>query len=184
MVSILVIDDEAIIRVLLRSDLEAAGYEVTEAVNGREGLELYRHRPADLVITDIVMPEMNGLDMLLELMSEFLHPGPTVTTSPTPSRPRIWGSGGLAGYILRARKASAGFSAATLILSNTCVGPGRGSATSPSRSLSTPSAESMSHARICSSRLGRLRFCRCQRTRSGMSKTNLIEVQEAHVLDR
>ena len=73
MVSILVIDDEAIIRVLLRSDLEAAGYEVTEAVNGREGLELYRHRPADLGITDIVMPEMNGLDMLLELMSEFLH---------------------------------------------------------------------------------------------------------------
>ena len=96
-------------------------------------------------------------------------PGPAVTTSPTPSRPRIWGSGGLAGYIPRARKASAGFSAATLILSSTCVGPGRGSATSPSRSLSTPSAESISHARICSSRLGRLSFCQCQRTLSGGS---------------
>src|SRR5574341_1405330 len=51
-------------------------------------------------------------------------PGPTATTSPTPSRPRICGSGGLAGYMPRARKASAGFSAATLTLSNSCAGPG------------------------------------------------------------
>lgn len=73
MATILIIDDEEIIRVLLRSALEAAGYEVTEAGNGCEGLELYRQRPADLVITDILMPEMNGLDMLLELTREFLH---------------------------------------------------------------------------------------------------------------
>ena len=73
MATILIIDDEEIIRVLLRSALEEVGYEVTEAANGREGLELYRHRPADLVITDIIMPELNGLDMLLELTREFLH---------------------------------------------------------------------------------------------------------------
>ena len=73
MAAILVIDDEEIIRVLLRSALEAAGYEVTEAANGRQGLELYRQRPTDLVITDIVMPEMNGLDMLLALTREFLN---------------------------------------------------------------------------------------------------------------
>lgn len=72
MATILIIDDEETIRVLLRSALEAAGYEVTEAVNGRAGLELYRCRPADLVITDILMPELNGLDMLLELTREFL----------------------------------------------------------------------------------------------------------------
>jgi CheY-like chemotaxis protein len=53
MATILIIDDEEIIRVLLRSALEAAGYEVTEAANGRQGLELYRYRPTDLVITDI-----------------------------------------------------------------------------------------------------------------------------------
>ena len=47
--------------------------KVTEAANGRQGLNLYRQRPTDLVITDIVMPEMNGLDMLLELTREFLH---------------------------------------------------------------------------------------------------------------
>ncbi|MBK5281984.1 MAG: response regulator [Nitrospiraceae bacterium] len=72
MATILIIDDEEIIRVLLRSALEEAGYEVTEAANGREGLELYRHRQMDLVITDILMPELNGLDMLLELTREFL----------------------------------------------------------------------------------------------------------------
>ena len=73
MATILIIDDEETIRGLLRSALEKAGYEVIEAANGRQGLELYRHRPADLVITDILMPEMNGLDMLLELTREFLH---------------------------------------------------------------------------------------------------------------
>ena len=72
MATILIIDDDDLIRVLLRSALEEAGYEVTEAANGRQGLELYRHRPTDLVITDIVMPEMNGLDMLLALTREFL----------------------------------------------------------------------------------------------------------------
>jgi two-component system response regulator (stage 0 sporulation protein F) len=73
MATILIIDDEELIRALLRTTLEAAGYEVTEAANGRQGLELYRQRPTDLVITDIVMPELNGLDMLLELTREFLH---------------------------------------------------------------------------------------------------------------
>ena len=73
MATILIIDDEEIIRVLLRSVLEAAGYEVTEAANGRQGLELYRHRPTDLIITDIAMPELNGLDMILELTRQFLH---------------------------------------------------------------------------------------------------------------
>ena len=72
MATILIIDDEEIIRVLLRSALEAEGYEVTEAANGREGLELYRQRPTNLVITDIVMPELNGLDIVMELTREFL----------------------------------------------------------------------------------------------------------------
>ena len=73
MATILIIDDEQIIRALLRSALEAAGYEVTEATNGRQGLELYRHRPTDLVITDILMPELSGLEMLLALTREFIH---------------------------------------------------------------------------------------------------------------
>lgn len=72
MATILIIDDEEGIRALLRTVLEAAGHEVMEAVNGRQGLDLYRHRPTDLIITDIDMPELNGLDMMLELTRQFL----------------------------------------------------------------------------------------------------------------
>ena len=72
MATILIIDDEAGIRALLRDVLEAAGHEVMEAVNGRHGLDLYRHRPTDLIITDISMPELNGLDLMLELTYHFL----------------------------------------------------------------------------------------------------------------
>ena len=72
MATILIIDDEETVRVLLRSALRAAGHEVVEAANGREGLALYRRRPTDLVITDIAMPELNGLDLILELTRYFL----------------------------------------------------------------------------------------------------------------
>ena len=73
MASILIIDDEAGIRALLRTVLEAAGYTVVEAANGRVGLDLYRLKPTDLVITDIAMPELNGLDLILALTRQFLH---------------------------------------------------------------------------------------------------------------
>ena len=72
MATILIIDDEEAVRALLRFALEAAGHEVTQAVNGREGLALYRRRPTDLVIVDMLMPVMSGLDMLLDLTREFL----------------------------------------------------------------------------------------------------------------
>lgn len=73
MAKILVIDDQEPIRSLLRAVLEGAGHEVLEASNGRPGLELYRERSADLIITDVVMPEMNGLELLLELTRTFLN---------------------------------------------------------------------------------------------------------------
>jgi two-component system, response regulator, stage 0 sporulation protein F len=71
--TILIIDDEERIRALLRTMLEAAGYEVSEAANGHQGLERYRQRPTDLIITDIAMPELNGLDIILALTRQFLH---------------------------------------------------------------------------------------------------------------
>ena len=71
MATILIIDDQKPIRALLRRALEGANHEVLEASNGRLGLELYRERLAELVITDIFMPEMNGLEMMLELNRTF-----------------------------------------------------------------------------------------------------------------
>lgn len=64
---ILVIDDEELTLQLLQSILEAAGYEVAVAEDGETGLQLFRESPADLVITDMVMPKKDGLKTILEL---------------------------------------------------------------------------------------------------------------------
>jgi two-component system OmpR family response regulator len=64
---ILVIDDNAAIRELLRIVLEGEGYEVIEAADGAEGLQRYQAAPTDLVITDLQMPGMDGLELLMAL---------------------------------------------------------------------------------------------------------------------
>jgi CheY-like chemotaxis protein len=66
---ILVIDDNAAIRELLRLVLEEEGYEVIEAADGAEGLQRYQGAPTDLVITDLQMPGMDGLELLRALQS-------------------------------------------------------------------------------------------------------------------
>jgi two-component system response regulator (stage 0 sporulation protein F) len=67
MATILIIDDHASVRMLLARVLEDAGYQVYEAANGRQGLEQFQAQPVDLVITDLEMPEMTGLDVILAL---------------------------------------------------------------------------------------------------------------------
>ena len=70
--SILVIDDIDAVRTLLRLTLEGAGYDVQEAANGVEGIRAFQKTPADLVITDIFMPDCDGLDVIRRLRR--LHP--------------------------------------------------------------------------------------------------------------
>jgi two-component system, chemotaxis family, chemotaxis protein CheY len=64
---ILIIDDEASIRRPLHVILERAGHEVVSAANGSEAVRLWRHCAGDMVITDIHMPEKNGLEAIIEL---------------------------------------------------------------------------------------------------------------------
>ncbi len=64
---ILVIDDEASIRTMLQQMLEGSGHEVAVAAQGAEGLTLFGEHPVDLVITDIFMPEKEGIETILEL---------------------------------------------------------------------------------------------------------------------
>ncbi len=64
---ILVIDDEAFIRTFLKDMMEEVGYQVIEARDGEVGLQLFQEKPADLVITDLVMPVKDGLKTILEL---------------------------------------------------------------------------------------------------------------------
>jgi DNA-binding response OmpR family regulator len=69
MARILVIEDSPSIRAVIGDELTAAGHVVFLANDGREGVSRYRHCHPDLVITDIFMPERNGLDVILELAS-------------------------------------------------------------------------------------------------------------------
>mgnify|MGYP001232550648 CR=1 FL=1 len=57
---ILIIDDDYQIRLALRKHLEMSGYTVEEALDGNEGIALFREHPADLVILDIMMPGKDG----------------------------------------------------------------------------------------------------------------------------
>ncbi len=68
---ILVIDDDPEILKMLKVVLERAGYEVIQAGNARDGRRLHDARKADLIITDIVMPDKNGNDFIYEIKKDF-----------------------------------------------------------------------------------------------------------------
>lgn len=64
---ILVIDDEASIRGIIRDMLEGEGFTVLEAPDGAVAMQRCREQPVDLVITDILMPEKDGLEVIREI---------------------------------------------------------------------------------------------------------------------
>jgi len=68
---ILVIDDDEQMRVLLRQVMEWSGFTVDDAENGRKGMQIQRRQPADLVVTDLIMPEQEGLETISLLKKEF-----------------------------------------------------------------------------------------------------------------
>lgn len=72
MAFILIVNDDAPIRAVLRDILEEDGHQIREAANGQVGLALYRERHPDLVITDMLMPERNGLEVTLPLTKTLL----------------------------------------------------------------------------------------------------------------
>ncbi len=67
---VLVIDDDISIRELLRQQLEAEGYTVREAKDGREGITQVKQAPPDLIILDVMMPEMSGFDVAAVLKND------------------------------------------------------------------------------------------------------------------
>jgi DNA-binding NtrC family response regulator len=66
---ILVVDDDPGIRRALHILLSRSGYRVTQARNGLEALRLWREAGGDLVITDLHMPEKNGIETILEMLT-------------------------------------------------------------------------------------------------------------------
>ncbi len=69
--TILVVDDERGIRKLLHEILESAGYEVLEAANGKEAMRVVKNHEVDVVLTDIVMPEQEGIETVRALRTEY-----------------------------------------------------------------------------------------------------------------
>lgn len=67
MSTILVIDDDEQFNLMLKSALEIKGYNVETAVNGREAKALYQNKKYDVIITDIIMPDIDGYEVILDL---------------------------------------------------------------------------------------------------------------------
>ena len=68
---VMVVEDDAAVRELLREILKRAGHEVMAAVNGKEAIALYKENRADLIITNILMPEKEGLETIQDLRREY-----------------------------------------------------------------------------------------------------------------
>jgi len=68
---ILIIEDNDVLRRMLRTALSKAGYAVTEASGGKSGLASYRQDPFDIVITDILMEDIEGLETIGELRRDY-----------------------------------------------------------------------------------------------------------------
>jgi two-component system, chemotaxis family, chemotaxis protein CheY len=64
---ILIVDDAALVRLYYRKTLERAGFEVEEALNGLEAIERLLVNPADMLIVDINMPQLDGITLLRTL---------------------------------------------------------------------------------------------------------------------
>jgi DNA-binding response OmpR family regulator len=68
---VLVLDDDEGLRVLIQLALRAENFEVSVAANGHDGMSLLRKHGADVVVTDILMPEQDGIETIAELRREF-----------------------------------------------------------------------------------------------------------------
>ncbi|MBR6378473.1 MAG: response regulator [Fibrobacter sp.] len=67
MATVLIIDDDTQFNLMLKSALEIKGYEVETAANGKEGKALYQNKKFDVIITDIIMPDVDGYEVILDL---------------------------------------------------------------------------------------------------------------------
>ncbi len=71
MARILIIEDDEQVRLALKQMLEREGYDVTEARNGRVGVDLQKNDPFDLVVTDLIMPDQEGLETISILRRDY-----------------------------------------------------------------------------------------------------------------
>ncbi|HUT22857.1 MAG TPA: response regulator [Sumerlaeia bacterium] len=73
MARILVVDDDDQVRAFIAQLLLRQGYQVVEASDGAQAIRLFREEPADLIITDLIMPEKEGIETIAELRRDYPH---------------------------------------------------------------------------------------------------------------
>lgn len=70
MKNILIIDDDKSLRLIIKEKIKKSNYKIFEASNGKEGIEIYHKNDIDLIITDLIMPEKEGIETIIELKKE------------------------------------------------------------------------------------------------------------------
>lgn len=73
MARILLIEDDDILRALMRKMLTRSGYEVVEAADGSYAVQLYKEHDIDVIVTDLFMPDKEGMEVIRELRQENPH---------------------------------------------------------------------------------------------------------------
>lgn len=102
--TILSVDDSASIRQMVSFTLKNAGYEVFEAINGKDALTKIKSKPVDLVITDLNMPVMDGVEFIKSLRGEpdFRYtPIVMLTTESSPEKKAAGKEAGATGWMVK-----------------------------------------------------------------------------------
>jgi len=104
MTRILAVDDSPSMREMVRIALDEAGFEVAQAVDGQQALDMARQSSFDLILSDVNMPEMNGIELIRALRAEanYRHtPILMLTTEASPDRKREGKEAGATGWIVK-----------------------------------------------------------------------------------
>ncbi len=104
MTHILAVDDSPSMRDMVRIALSAAGFQVSQAVDGEEALALARQHTFDLVLSDVNMPHMDGIDLIRALRAESAYkhtPILMLTTESSAERKREGKEAGATGWIVK-----------------------------------------------------------------------------------
>lgn len=104
MTHILAVDDSPSMRDMVRLALSTAGFHVSQAADGEEALSLARKQPFDLVLSDVNMPRMDGIELIRALRAESAYkhtPILMLTTESSPERKREGKEAGATGWIVK-----------------------------------------------------------------------------------
>lgn len=118
---IMIVDDSSSVRQLVSSTLVDGGYEVTEAVDGQDAMEKFQSQPVDLVVSDLNMPNMDGIELVKQLRAlpgqRFL-PIIMLTTESQDAKKQEGRAAGASGWLVKPFKAEQILSVVKMVLVN------------------------------------------------------------------